>query len=567
MFRKFISTFRHQPTAERHAHEIDISPTNPERTEEDDSVPLRAPVRKPEPMRTALGTIFPRQESIFRRKELPAFTALKIESSQQYAGLANQMYALAARPIRKSEDASTQLAARLRELKALAKQVNQGTLPPVTNGPLGGSIADREAAQALDRLLTLNKGSGEKQQHERVKTFLKVARTDSRQFSDSAKIEQSIAQKAQRFAAGMERSRMHRGVVVREAPALGESIEHSGIYAELDRILTHYSSPNAICREAQALCDSVAKEQYHGYSDSHPRPTHLNDAVRTVLRDCLKENLKPAQRVTYMRSALEAFRPAAEQASSHAEFDMRVAQNSQRPFVPAPLPEGWEANAAPFRYERRGALHPDKLERTVKKTLKTGGIGAGVLSVLGAPAVWLMQPSSQPSSGTDISASSGALETTDYYARESARFDAQTRISDERRRETMSDLPPMKPYHDEYRVKPQLLPTHGGYEDKEQQAYYACLERNTDPATDMLRPDADCISPDIKRMQDEADAKYGTHQPETSQDDSTVPPISAAPPPAAWAVAEYGTPDTTITGDGSERDVARVHADTTQQNR
>lgn len=285
---------------------------------------------------TKLGALFPRLQGLFRRTPQKEFESLQPASAESYAGLAAMMRAIATPPIHKNEDKNMQLTQRLMAFKDLAKQVDAGTL--ATHGAVS-TQADHDAAQALDRLLTLNKGSNEKQQLHRVENVMKAARADDRIAKKAARAEvealkASVAQTGQAVAAITQplvlgtqqlrqQSRARLGLEM-VAPAAQDSIALSGVYAELDAIL---QNPGTDQNRWNALQQVYARIEPHTFERYDPRRhaqvPQLDGALQRVLKTCSETGFDDTTGMALVRKAVADLRPVAEAIHHRAVSDQQ----------------------------------------------------------------------------------------------------------------------------------------------------------------------------------------------------------------------------------------------------
>lgn len=589
MFRKLFGRNRtNAAPSEPPTPEIEIVPVAPAPADE----PKRSVLEMRRTPSTKLGEVFPQPDvSVFRRK--PA-TTLKVPSlAHGYAGLAEHIQTLSA-DIHPKRDTDAQWQQRLKVLQKLAKQVERGEFNTGARRNHSVSDADRDALLALDRLVTLNKGSGDAQKAHRAKLFLTAAHADHTIATQAAvdaqyaHLAQHIDSTANRFDQAIhERLMVRQGthtVYKREGLPPGSSIEQAGLYTEVAAVLGNGATPARQWRALDAIYQRVADAALPSFgSFEHVTRPKLDGEMRALLKRCHDAPLDAAQRIALMEKAVAQFRPAAEVAHDRVERDAateraqaerqaRILAGEEQPPVdriaemnraeaarreaaakrPKPVKQEEPRRSYGYYggygyYKKPGPLSTERLEDTAKKAT----IGMGLLSILGIPALYMMRPQVPVSTPEPIqSAEQMNAEMRSYSERMRSEWDAQQEQDNARWNASIAaggDSTPKasaspKPYRETYpTLKP--LPPFDPYAgmSAEDRAYHQCLDRNVDPLTDTLRYGHDCISPDIKRIQDEAAARYSADNSTTKPmpaeqplaapiaDDLTPPPISEAP--------------------------------------
>lgn len=531
----------HAMTPERGSPALQDAPAEAEVTQAPATLRERAEHYMPSTQTSQVSKLFPRSPSVLSRKIVKQFETLRMNEHSDATGLANQLYALAAQPIRKGEDAQQQWKERLKALKALAKQVERGTL----DTPLRGhsTVVDREAAEALDRLLTLNKGSGEKQQLHRAEQFIKAARADSSRYSDIGLLRHSISSLAERFNRDMGQRRAYlearRPENSPEPKKERPSAEQSGIYAELAQILKHHTNPNAIVGAAGVLYTRVADDKSFNPMGSTelPRPAFLNYQVRSLIHKVLCAPLTSSQQASLLRQMVVQLRPAAEAAHSHGVFDARIAANHQhRATQPEPehdpIAQMW-ARQDQLRAEAKAQRHEERAEQRgarLAKRIKLGMLGLFGLGTVGGISYVGMEQSARQRAAFAAASDDDSYRSMDINAYSKAlteRFNRELDASEARlfgRRED-DDMPAPTPHRDEYRAPAYIPAPARVYSSPEEKAYQECILSDADIST--------CpTAPDLLEMQREADGKYS---PPDALPGGALPAEEMVPPPISDA--------------------------------
>lgn len=480
-------------------------------------------------LRTKLSALFPRLDSVFRRRPAKALETIRLPNNPSaYAGLTAKVRALMVQPIKKNGDADAQWLARFAELQEMAKQIRKDTFAAHGTTP---TAEDRETLGALDRLLTLENGSDGAHRLYRIKQFGKAARADLRSLEPEAKerITASIDQLGERLAAGMLENRTQRAgnqpPVVREAPPLGQSIEQSGIYAELNAIVNGGGRAAAKWHAMDAVRERVAgeREAIHvrmadipherfalsGYEGMmHPRVPALNTELFNILTSCELELTKPQDRIALVKHALAVLRPAAEEAHRHAVFDATIAAREDA--KEAANPDAEKPTIAMREYQYPKGHEPKWYQKPNSGKKFAAAVFGGSPLLVGA--AYMLKPQ-VPVYDPHASSVGSAFNIDDYARREQARWYARTEAEDAKQPDaagirgsmapqTKFDDTPLRTYDDS--VPMPAIPNFAITDDRspEQIAYDRCIMSDKDLGT--CPP-----SPDIVRMNREADEKFG----------------------------------------------------------